>query len=440
MDYKARARDMLTAWKKDNYYFGIGVLDKIGDLAQRAGKTTLLVGGRFGAGKWIEPILDTVKTSLKNKNISILDIIKGAQPNSPKEDVYRIANQISKLKPESIIAVGGGSTIDAVKAAAVLSALKSDDIEGYFGVGFVTQKLQEEKKELPSLVAVQTAASSGAHLTKYSNITDPAKAQKKLIIDEAVVPGFALFDYTAIAHAPHSLIADGALDGMSHCIEVVCGATGKPFFEKTMEIAEAGITLIVENLPRALQNSADNNVIESIGLGTDLGGYAIMIGGTNFAHLFSFSLVDKIAHGRACAIGDPYVLVFFAPAIQPQLKLFGRIFAQAGYIDGNIEKYSGRELGMVVAEGMMKFLKKFKFPTTFSEVGIGKEYKERILNATKIPQLWSKLEQAPVSLIMRKSDGEVDAEATEENIDRYMGPLIDAVISGDLNKIKNFDN
>ena len=88
----------------------------------------------------------------------------------------------------------------------------------------------------------------------------------------------------------------------------------------------------------------------------------------------------------------------------------------------------------------MKFLRRFDFPTTFSDVGIGKEYKERILKAAKIKQLWSKLEQSPVSLIKRGINGEIDAGATEENIEQYMGPLIDAVISGDLNKIKNFEN
>ncbi len=427
---------MLAAWKKNNYYFGAGVLEKIGELAGRAGKSALLAAGRPGAGQWIQPIIEKVKTSLKNEGVFILDVIDGASPNSPKEDVYRIANQITKLCPDSIIAVGGGSTIDAAKAAVVISALRSDDVEDYFGVGFVTKKLQEEEKKLPPFIAVQTAASSGAHLTKYSNITDPVKAQKKLIIDEAITPPFALFDYTTVKNAPYSLKADGALDGISHCIEVVCGATGQPFFEKTMGIAEAGISLIVENLPLALEQSADNDAVESLGLGTDMGGYAIMIGSTNFSHLFSFSLVNKITHGRACAIANPYVLVFFAPAIQPQLKLFGSIFARAGYISERVEKYSGRKLGIIVARGMLKFLEKIRFPVTFAELGVTADDKNRILNAVKNPQLWSKLEQAPVLLIKHNNDGSIDVAGTEHNIDKYLGKLIDAVISGDLDSIE----
>ncbi|MCD6575500.1 hypothetical protein J7K97_07505 [Candidatus Aerophobetes bacterium] len=59
------------------------------------------------------------------------------------------------------------------------------------------------------------------------------------------------------------------------------------------------------------------------------------------------------------------------------------------------------------------------------------------LSFARNPQLWSKLEQAPVSIIERSRDGNVDVKKTEENIDLYMGSLVDAIISGDFNRIKN---
>lgn len=437
MDYKDRARKMLNDWKKGNYAFGMGVVAKVGDFAQKAGKSTMLVVTGLGTEKWTEPILDKIRSCLRGKNIDILDVIRGARANAPREDVYRIANQIGKKKPHSIIAVGGGSTIDAVKAASVLACLDSDDVETYFGQGLVTAKLNVEKQKLPNLIAVQTTSSSGAHLTKYSNITDPLRGQKKLIIDEAIVPPWAVFDYSVTLGAPYSITADGGLDGISHSLEVVYGAAGKPFFHKAMEIAEVGISLIVENLPKAISNPENENARLGLGLGTDLGGYAIMVGGTNYAHLFSFSLVNLLTHGRACALVNPYTTVFFSPVIQPQLKMVGKILAQAGYIDEDVEKFSGRDLGIIVAQGMIKFSKKIKFPTTLNEVGGGEEDKERILKAAKNPQLWSKLEQAPVSLITRDSKGEIDKSGTEANIDEYMGALIDGVRSGGFDKIKN---
>ncbi|MFQ5835123.1 MAG: iron-containing alcohol dehydrogenase [bacterium] len=436
-DYKEKAISLLREWKKGSYAFGIGSLTKVGDFAREAGKSTMLVVSGWRTEKWIEQFIDEIKSSLGKKGIAIKDIIAGARPNAPREDVYRIANQIGKKKPESIIAVGGGSTIDAVKAASVLTTLDSDDVESYFGMGLVTEKLNVEGKELPPVIAVQTAASSGAHLTKYSNITTPLIGQKKLIIDEATVPRWGVFDYKTTIGAPYAITTDGALDGISHCLEVVYGATGKPFFPQAMEIAEVGIGLIVSNLPKVIDNPGDEAGRVAIGLGTDLGGYAIMIGGTNYGHLFSFSLVSKLTHGRACALVNPYATVFFAPAIKEQLNLIGKILKNTGYIEKDVEKYQGRDLGTVVAEGMIKLLRRINFPTTFNEVGVNDEDKERILKAAKNPQLWSKLEQAPVSLISRDAKGNIDVKQAEENIDTYMGALVGAIRTGDFARIKN---
>jgi len=332
MDYKNQAIKMLREWKKERYAFGIGSLVKVGEFAKKEGLSTILVVTGWKTQKWIEPFVDEIKSSIEKQNITILDIISGAKPNAPREDVYRIANQIGKKKPTSIVAIGGGSTIDAVKAAGVLATFEPDDVEVYFGTGLVKERIDKEGKKLPPVIAVQTAASSGAHLTKYSNVTDPLTGQKKLIIDESIVPPWAVFDYKTTLGAPYALTTDGALDGIAHCLEVVYGASGKPFFEKAMQIAEAGISLIVNNLPRAIDNPQDEDARTAIGIGTDLGGYAIMVGGTNYGHLFSFSVVNKLTHGRACAIVNPYTTVFFAPAIEKQLKMVGKILQRAGYI------------------------------------------------------------------------------------------------------------
>ena len=86
-------------------------------------------------------------------------------------------------------------------------------------------------------MAIQTAASSGAHLTKYSNITDVRTGQKKLIVDDAIVPARAVFDYGVTASAPRSLTVDGALDGISHSLEVLYSAVGKPYYPLMEEVA-----------------------------------------------------------------------------------------------------------------------------------------------------------------------------------------------------------
>lgn len=78
---------------------------------------------------------------------------------------------------------------------------------------------------------------------------------------------------------------------------------------------------MVEYLPRAVETPRDAEAREAFGLATDLGGYAIMHGGTIGAYPTSFSLVDILSHGRACAIMNPYYTILFTPAVEDALKL-----------------------------------------------------------------------------------------------------------------------
>jgi alcohol dehydrogenase len=244
-------------------------------------------------------------------------------------------------------------------------------------------------------------------------------------VDEAVVPSHPVFDYTVTHTAPPALTADGALDGIAHILEVFYGAVGKPYYDKLRNIAEVGIALVVQYLPKINDNPQDTEAREALCLATDLGGYAIMIGGTNGGHLTSFSLVDVLSHGRACALMNPYYTVFFAPAIEEPLQVVGKIFKDAGYISEDISQLNGRELGVAVANGMISFAKAIHFPTTLNEVdGFTDAHIERALTAAKNPQLKMKLENMPIPL-------------TAEMIDEYMGPILQAARTGDLRLIKN---
>ena len=275
------------------------------------------------------------------------------------------------------------------------------------------------------VVAVETVASSGAHLTKYSNITDPVSGQKKLIIDMAVVPPKAVFDYGVTVGAPKALTLDGGLDGIAHMWEVFMGATGQENYDLIKEIACEGIGIIVENLPKAIKEPMDIDARVALGLGTDLGGYAIMIGGTNGGHLGSFSLVDVLSHGRACAVLNPYYTVLFAPAIQDQLKSIGTVFSDAGFISENIDTLEGRSLGEAVAKGMIAFSKSLDFPATLGEAGATEAHIERMITAAKNPQLESKLKNMPTPMDSSKGD-----------VDTYMRPVLNAALTGDFSLIK----
>ncbi|MCL1993043.1 MAG: iron-containing alcohol dehydrogenase [Spirochaetes bacterium] len=425
-----KSRKLLSGWKGDKYVFGRGVLPEVGKLAARFGKSALVVCNTT----YMKAAADAVVKSLKDAGLTLAGgaVVPDAGPNAPRADVYRIESYILHHKPDVIVAVGGGSNIDACKAANFLAALGgqvSPEIDHWFGTGIVSQALEKTGIKLLPVIAVMTAASSGAHLTKYSNITDPVIGQKKLIVDEGIVPPGALFDYDLTASQPVPLTIDGALDAIAHCFEVFSGLPKDAPAEKyalLAEITEAALELAVEYAPRVIKNPGDMEARQAIGMASDLGGYAIMIGGTHGPHMTSFSLIDCAGHGTACGIMNPYYAVFFAPAIEKQLVLAGNIFKKHGYIGENLENLKGRDLGIAVANGMIAFAKAINAPAALSELPNWKDtYIEKILIAAKDPQLDMKLKNMPVPL-------------TAATVDEYMGPIIRSAAKGDLSMIKSF--
>lgn len=424
MDSREKAYALLKEWKKDGYVFGIDVLDQVGGLVKLYGDTTLLVSNTT----YLKPVADRVVASLESAGVSLAGglVAPDAKPNAPREDVYRLTTYILSHTPDSIVVIGGGSSIDAVKAANALAALGRDhscEIDSYFGTNEVSKAIAKTGRKLIPVIAVETSASSGAHLTKYSNITDPVVGQKKLIVDEAVVPPVAIFDYATTTSMPLSVTIDGALDAIAHTFEVFCGAKDE-HFDKVEEITATAIDLVVSSAAKLIEDPRDIAAREAIGLATDLGGYAIMVGGTSGAHLTSFSLVDIVSHGTACGIMNPYYAVFYSKAIQRQLKVLARIFKEHGYIAKDIDALEGRELAVTVAQGMIDFAKSIKAPTTLAELpGFTDAHIERALKAAQDPQLEMKLKNMPVPM-------------TASDVMLYMQPILQAAKTGDMGLIK----
>ncbi|MDR2137117.1 MAG: iron-containing alcohol dehydrogenase, partial [Synergistaceae bacterium] len=365
---KEYAASLLKKFKGDSYTFGLDVLDRIGEVVKKQGPSPIVTV--IGGSKSSKPIADKVIASLEKAGAGIVPgrCVQGAKPNASREDVYRLESYLLHFKPDCVVSIGGGSGIDAVKAATVLAALgtESPEVDSWFGTGMVTEGLKRAGKKLIPHVAVETSASSGAHLTKYSNITDPATGQKKLIVDDAIVPVHSIFDYSVTVNMPASLTIDGALDAVAHAVEVFYGAPAEKY-DLCKGITETVLALVLNYAKRAVDHPEDLEAREALGLATDLGGYAIMVGGTNGPHLTSFSLVDVTSHGRACGLMNPYYTVLFASSIEKQLRAIGACYAAAGHIEAELGLLSGRELAAAVAGGMINFSRSIGAETKLSD-------------------------------------------------------------------------
>ncbi|MDR2527887.1 MAG: iron-containing alcohol dehydrogenase [Synergistaceae bacterium] len=428
-DSKERAVALLKQFKGNSYTFGLNVLDQVGEIAKSQGKdgnapfVTVIGGARSS-----KSIADRVIISLKKAGARIVPdrCVEGARPNAPREDVYRLESYLLHFKPDCVVSIGGGSGIDAVKAAAALATLgtESPELDAWFGTGAVTEGLKRSGKKLLPHIAIETSASSGAHLTKYSNVTDPIAGQKKLIVDDAIVPFHSIFDYSVTVNMPAALTVDGALDAVAHAVEVFYGVSDDKY-ELCKEITETVLDLVLPYTKRAVDKPDDLEAREALGLATDLGGYAIMIGGTNGAHLTSFSLVDVTTHGRACGIMNPYYTVLFAPSIEKRLKAIGACYAAVGHMKKTgWESLAGRDLAVAAAEGMMSFARSVGAETKLSEFpNFTPKHVTRALTAAKDPQLKMKLQNMPMPM-------------SSEQVDEYMGSVLDAAVTGDFSKIK----
>jgi alcohol dehydrogenase len=417
-----KARSLIGTFKQKNYIHGLGCLGQIGSHIQGLGENILLVTSLQERDR---KSFDILSDSLKNAGLQTVGHTPTARPNSPREDVFRIQQAILASKPDVVLTASGGSGIDATKAAIVMATL-GGSLDDYFGLGKVADTALSRGKQLLPFVAAQTASGSAAHLTKYSNITDIRTFQKKLIIDEKIVPTRCLFDYSLTRSMSSSFTCDGAFDGLSHCLEVYYSA--KPeVYSKIEEIALTGIELILAFLEKAVIDPDDPDAREALGLATDLGGYAIMIGGTNGAHLTSFSLVDVLSHGRACAILNPYYTVFFAPSIPKQLQKLHQLFRKYNLDPGDDFEQDENRLGKAVARGLITLSQRVGYPTTLAEiVGFTPEHITKALQAAKDPQLASKLQNMPVPI-------------SAESVDMYMRPVLESAHTGDFSLIKTLD-
>ena len=133
MENRKKAQDLIKAYKKEDYSFGIGVMDSLGKYIAQFGQETLLA---ISQNDWAKTLRSDVHKKLKEYGIKIIDEISSARPNSPIEDVLSAAEAISKAKPSSLTCVGGGSAIDALKSANRVATF-AQPLESFYGVGNV---------------------------------------------------------------------------------------------------------------------------------------------------------------------------------------------------------------------------------------------------------------------------------------------------------------
>lgn len=266
----------------------------------------------------IEPLL----RKLKREGLSP-SLYDGVIPDPTISVVDTGLAMLRKEHCDAVLAVGGGSSIDAAKVIALAA-----------GNGKTPQKLvgvlKARKPALP-LFAVPTTAGTGSEVTLGAVISDDHDHQKHLVIDPKVVPQATALDPKIMQGLPPRVTADTGIDALTHALEAWVSRIANA---ETDRYAGAAVRLIFDNLPKAYADGNDLAAREAMALAAHYAGFALNQAGLGYVHAIAHQLGARygLPHGRANAIVLPHILAFNRKASQARLAQLAEFtgLAEAG--------------------------------------------------------------------------------------------------------------
>ncbi|MFE9775308.1 bifunctional acetaldehyde-CoA/alcohol dehydrogenase [Streptomyces sp. NPDC005931] len=261
-------------------------------------------------------LVDRVSRVLQRRPEPVtLQIIDNVEPEPSMDSVRHGARLMGDFRPDTIIALGGGSPMDAAK---VMWLLYEEQAAGR-DVDFsdMRQKFSDIRKrafrfpvlgELARLVCIPTTSGTGAEVTPFAVISDPATGKKYPLADYALTPSVAIVDPLLTAGLPPVLAADSGFDALTHAIESYVSVYANDF---TDGLALHAIRLIFENLEAAVNDRADSpQAREKMHNAGTIAGMAFGNAFLGIVHAMSHTLgaTFHIAHGRTNAVLLPHVI------------------------------------------------------------------------------------------------------------------------------------
>ena len=251
---------------------------------------------------------DLIKFGVTDKVTDLLDkegisytVYSGIKPNPTIENVKDGVEAFKACGADSIITIGGGSSMDTAKAIGIIiTNPEFADVRSLEGVA-------PTKNHAVPTIAVPTTAGTAAEVTINYVITDTEKERKFVCVDEHDIPEVAIVDPDMMSSMPKGLTAATGMDALTHAIE---GYTTKAAWEMTDMFHLEAIRLIAKNLRGAVENIPENR--EGMALAQYVAGMGFSNVGLGIAHSIAHTLGAHYdtAHGVACAMMLPIVMEY----------------------------------------------------------------------------------------------------------------------------------
>ena len=262
-------------------------------------------------------LVKQVTESLAEQGIDVV-IYDGILPDPDFGQVEEGIARCKQHRCDAVLAIGGGSALDAAKVIAICSGSDQEptSILGYFNI---------KSRGLP-IYCVPTTAGTGSEATMVSVVTNTQTETKCFIVDPKLVPDAVALDADLMLKLPPAITAATGMDALTHAIE---SALSREASEDTLRKSYAAARIIFQNLEAAVADGANRTARDAMVLASYYAGSAFTVANVGYVHGMAHQLgaLCHLPHGLANALFLPHVLDFYRDGAAPQMA---RISKAAG--------------------------------------------------------------------------------------------------------------
>lgn len=297
----------------------------------------------------VSPVLEAVESA--GATCQIVDDIP-AEPTYSQ--VQSVVDQVRGVSADAIVAVGGGSVMDAAKLAAVCAT-------DAYTVHDLLADPTRATKQLTTFM-VPTTAGTGAEATPNAIVAVPEDELKVGIVNDAMIADYVVLDARMIKNLPRPIAASTGIDALCHAIECYTSTKANPFSDV---FALEAFDLIINNIEAACDDPEAMDAKRAMQIASFYAGIAITASGTTAVHALSYPLGGKhhVAHGVSNAILLSPVMHFNEPAIRERLAV-----AYDRAIHGDAATVE--EKSAAVIERMDRIVSHLDIPKKLDELGV----------------------------------------------------------------------
>ena len=314
----------------------------------------------------------------KRKEYVHSEIFSDVESDPSFDTIHRGVKLMQEFKPDVVIALGGGSPIDAAKGMWLFYEHPEADPEG---MKLKFMDIRKRTYKFPKLgikskmVAIPTTSGTGSEVTSFAVITDKNQNKKYPLADYELTPDVAIVDPDLVMSLPKSITADTGMDVLTHAIESYVSNMASDY---TDGLAEKAVELVFKNIREAYNNGSNKEAREKMHNASTIAGMAF----TNAFLGINHSLAHKIGaefhlpHGRINAILLPYVIRYNSqiPTKFVSFPKYEYFVADQKYADlsrrMNFPAYTNEEGVNSLIEEIKKLNNDLNIPKSFKEAGI----------------------------------------------------------------------